>query len=46
MDVMHWLNLPELWQGLTVYEVGVAVHDQVCTCYVIPHFELSFVDLC
>jgi hypothetical protein len=46
MDVMPWLNLPELWQGLTLNQVGEAVHDEVCTCYVIQHFHFSCVDLC
>jgi hypothetical protein len=32
MEVMHWLNLPALWQDFTVNEVGEAVHDEVCTC--------------
>jgi hypothetical protein len=46
MDVMPWLNLPELWQAFTVNEVGEAVHDEVCTCYAIQHFYLSCVDSC
>jgi hypothetical protein len=45
-DVMRWLNLPELWQDFTVNQVGEAVHDEVCTCYVIQHFDFSCVDLC
>jgi hypothetical protein len=33
MKAMYWLNLPALWQGLTVTQIGEAVHDEVCTCY-------------
>jgi hypothetical protein len=46
MDGMKQLNLPKLWQNFTVNEVGEAVQDEVCTCYVIQHFDFSFVDLC